>query len=288
MPNDLSTQPVWMYQSFNQKIILRRADFNLSPSWTVTTGSGTSRGAGGVPTYCPIIILDDSGTVLCEQYSQLLVQNNVSNDVGLRGKFHTGHLAHSFVAGWNRVQQIGSYAEGYDAGPSQPYNLYSPYRPNSPNFVAPKQPTDYLIDDQNNNGWYVGDTIGTLRGRLLLTGGFRRSTVGLSDTFRDNTPPFHYRESAFSPSVAGLFQLTPHVSLYGNFIQALEPGPSLHQTQKTPARCFRRPSAIRSRGERKRILVDGLERLPSIASARLTQPRIRPQTRLLSPRTAAR
>jgi iron complex outermembrane receptor protein len=236
-----------MYQSFNQKIILGRADLNPSPNWTVTTASGSSHGAGGVPTYCPIILLDNSGSVLCNQISQLVTPNNVSNDVGIRGKFHTGHFAHSFVAGWNRVQQTTNFAEGYDAGPSQPYNLYLPYRPSSPNFVAPKQPTDYQIDNQKNNGWYLGDTIATLRGRLLLTGGFRRATVESSDTFRDETPPFRYRGSAFSPSVAGLFQLTPHVSLYGNFIQALEPGAVAPPDTKNAGQVF--PPAISNQVE---------------------------------------
>ena len=247
MPNDLSTEPVWMYDSFNQKIILGRADFNLSPNWTVTTASGSSSGAGGVPTYCPIIILDNSGSVLCNQISQLETPNDVSNDVGIRGKFRTGHFAHSFVAGWNRVQQTTNFAEGYDAGPSQPYNLYSPYRPTSPNFVAPKQPTDYLIDNQNISGWYLGDTVGTLRGRLLLTGGFRRSTVGVSDTFRDDTPSFRYRGSAFSPSMASLLQLTPHVSLYGNFIQALQPGAIAPPDTKNAGQVF--PPAVSNQVE---------------------------------------
>jgi iron complex outermembrane receptor protein len=242
MPNDLSTEPVWMYDSFNQKIVLGRADFNLSPDWTATTASGASRGVGGAPTYCPIILLDNLGSVLCNQISQLVTPNNVSNDVGIRGKFRTGHFAHSFVAGWNRVQQTTNFAEGYDAGPSQPYNLYLPYRPTSPNFVTPKQPTDYQIDNQNISGWYLGDTIGTLRGRLLLTGGFRRSTVGVSDTFRDDTPPFRYRGSAFSPSVAGLVQLTPHASLYGNFIQALQPGAIAPPDTKNAGEVF--PPAI--------------------------------------------
>ena len=248
MPNDLSTEPVWMYASFNQKIILGRADFNLASNWTATMASGSSRGAGGAPTYCPIILLDNSGTVLCEQISEARIQENSSNDIGVRGKFSTGHLAHSFVAGWNRVQQTGSYAERYDAGPSQPYNLYTPYRPASPNFIPPpEQPTDYLIDVQSTRGWYLGDTIGTLRGRLLLTGGFRYSTVGLNDTFRDNTPPYLYSESALSPSAAGLFQLAAHVSLYGNFIQALEPGAIAPPDTKNAGQIF--PPAISNQVE---------------------------------------
>jgi iron complex outermembrane receptor protein len=247
MPNDLSTEPVWMYYSFNQKIILGRADFNLSPSWTVTTGSGYSHGSGGAPTYCPIILLDNSGSVLCNQISQLETPNNVSNDIGIRGKFRTGHFAHSFVAGWNRVHQTTNFAEGYDAGPSQPYNLYTPYRPAAPNFVAPDQPTDYQMDNQKIRGWYLGDTIDTLRGRLQLTGGLRRSTVGSSDTFRDDTPPFYYRGSAFSPSVAGLFQFTRHVSLYGNFIQALQPGAVAPLDTKNAGQVF--PPAISNQVE---------------------------------------
>jgi len=126
--------------------------------------------------------------------------------------------------------------------------LYTPYRPAYPNFIPPpEQPTDYLIDVQSTRGWYLGDTIGTLRGRLLLTGGFRYSTVGLNDTFRDNTPPYLYSESALSPSAAGLFQLAAHVSLYGNFIQALEPGAIAPPDTKNAGQIF--PPAISNQVE---------------------------------------
>src|SRR4051812_48067555 len=90
---------------------------------------------------------------------------------------------------------------------------------------------------------------------------------------------FRYKESAFSPSVAGLFQLTLHFSLYGNFIQALEPGAIAPPDTKNAGQVFRRPSAIRLRRERKRTLIHGLERLLSIALARLMQRRIRPPIR---------
>jgi iron complex outermembrane recepter protein len=85
--------------------------------------------------------------------------------------------------------------------------------------------TGFVIDDQSTKGWFLGDTLGVFRDRLLLTGGFRLVTQTIKDSVRDNSiPPDSYRESAVSPSVAGLFKLTSHVSLYGNFIQALEPG----------------------------------------------------------------
>ena len=46
-----------------------------------------------------------------------------------------------------------------------------------------------------------------------------------TEMFRGNRSPSNqFHQSAFTPSVAGLFKLTSTVSIYGNFIQALEPG----------------------------------------------------------------
>ncbi|WP_433984460.1 hypothetical protein RBB78_06210 [Tunturiibacter empetritectus] len=176
----------------------------------MSTGSGFSYSFGGVPAYCPVILLDYSGTLLCEQYSQVYTQENYSNDVGVRGKFRTGSLTHSVVAGWNRMQQTGSYQETNDLGPSQPYNLYTQYRPNARNIILPESPPIVLRDNHSTKGWYLGDTIGMVRDKLLVTGGFRRSTVRLQDNFLDNMPsPSLYLKSAFTHAAASLFQVTP-------------------------------------------------------------------------------
>ena len=225
MPSDLSTQPVWMSSSTNQKIVLGRADISLSSKWTLSTGSGFSDAFRGYPAYCPVYLLDYSGSVLCEQIDQSSKTDSYSNDVGIRGKFNTGAVSHTIVGGWSRVHQTNNFGYFHDFGPSQPYNLYLPFRPTSPNFVLPQPSTDFVIDDESTKGWYVGDTLGILRDRLLLTGGVRRVNQGIKDSVRDNTvPPDSYHESAFTPSVAGLFKLTSHVMIYSNFIQALEPG----------------------------------------------------------------
>ena len=225
MPTNLSTEPVWMDGSLYEKIILGRANIQLSPRWTLTSGSGFSHEKSANPAYCPVVILDYTGTTLCEQINQATRNDHYSNDVGIRGKFNTGSFSHSFVAGWNRIQQTSNFGPFHDFGPSQPYNLYLPYRPTAPNFILPELSTDFVIDDQSTKGWYLGDTLGVFRDRVMVTGGFRLVTQTIKDSVRDNSiPPDSYRESAVTPSVAGLFKLTSHVSLYGNFIQALEPG----------------------------------------------------------------
>jgi iron complex outermembrane recepter protein len=225
MPTNLSTQPVWMSASTSEEVILGRADVNLSPKWILTTGSGVSHSFASYPGYCPVLLLDYSGTVLCEQINQSLLQENHSTDVGVRGNVHTGVVSHSLLAGWNRVHDTAGYGDFNYYGPSQPYNLYMPYRPTSPNYEFPFVSNDYVQDDESTKGWYLGDTAGLLHDRLLLTGGFRRTTMNGQETFRDNiNPPGSFHQSAFTPSAAGLFKLSSRVSLYGNFIQALEPG----------------------------------------------------------------
>ncbi len=83
MPTNLSTQPVWMSASTSEEVILGRADVNLSPKWILTTGSGVSHSFVSYPGYCPVLLLDYSGTVLCEQINQSLLQENHSTDVGI-------------------------------------------------------------------------------------------------------------------------------------------------------------------------------------------------------------
>jgi iron complex outermembrane recepter protein len=223
MPTNLSTQPVWMDASTSEKVILGRADINLSQKWILTAGSGFSPSSTSVPGYCPVLLLDYAGTTLCEQRNQLSDQNNYSTDFGLRGKMHTGAVSHSLTTGWNRVHDMQNFGDFNDYGPSQPYNLYTSYRPTSPNYSFPAVSADYVVDDESTKGWYIGDTAGLLQDRLLLTGGFRRTTLSGKETFRD-TPPSRFHQSAFTPSAGALFKATSHLSLYGNFIQALEPG----------------------------------------------------------------
>ena len=225
MPTNLSTQPTWMSFSTAETLILGRADINLSPKWVITTGSGFSHSSVSYPGYCPAFLLDYSGTVLCEQFNQASVPENYSTDVGLRGKVHTGGVSHVLLGGWNRVHDTARYGDFNNYGPSQPYNLYTSYRPKSPNYSFPVVSLDNVVDDQSTKGWYLGDIAGLMNDRLLLTGGFRRTTMRGNETLRGNTSPSsQFHESAFTPSAAGLFKLNARVSIYGNFIQALEPG----------------------------------------------------------------
>jgi len=99
------------------------------------------------------------------------------------------------------------------------------YRPKSPNYFFPVISLDNVVDDESTKGWYWGDTAGLMHYRLLLTGGFRRTTMRGNETLRGNSSASsQFHESRFTPSAAGLFKLTSRVSIYGNFIQALEPG----------------------------------------------------------------
>jgi iron complex outermembrane receptor protein len=98
MPTNLSTQPAWVSASTSEEMILGRADLNLSPKWVVTTGSGFSHSFVSYPGYCPAFLLDDSGTVLCEQFNQASVPENYSTDSIVHsippGEKRVGHNAH--------------------------------------------------------------------------------------------------------------------------------------------------------------------------------------------------
>ncbi len=105
-------------------------------------------------------------------------------------------------------------------------NLYNPVFVARPAF------------DDSTGGWGKGfavldssiaiaDTLGFLDERLLLTAGVRRQSIGLkSFNFRTDALRSQYDKSAITPAIGLLVKPWDYMSLYGNYIEALERGPT--------------------------------------------------------------
>lgn len=72
----------------------------------------------------------------------------------------------------------------------------------------------------------IADAASIANGRVTLIAGVRRVTIGSTQRDPDGTVVSDYRESRFTPAVALLVKPVPRLTLYGNYIQALQRGPT--------------------------------------------------------------
>jgi iron complex outermembrane recepter protein len=142
-------------------------------------------------------------------------------DAGLRFHFDTFGIKHTLVTGVTSLnQEIGYfYALGSTAVPS---NLYAP---------TTLAPMDVPRGDMQRssqlrlNSQQIIDTMSLFNDRLLITGGFRRQTIGL-DNYDPTTglQQSSIDQQAITPLAGIVFKPLSNISVYGNFTSGLSNG----------------------------------------------------------------
>jgi len=153
------------------------------------------------------------GTI--SQYYQFL-----TGETGIRGLVDTGPIGHEFSVVGTMFQQM----TGIASVNGTPYttNFYNPTiiaQPAIPTGAANKTGT------MNLNSLALADTLTAADKRIQLTAGVRLQQVQAAN-FNPLTgvQTSSYDQSVWSPAVALVFKPWENVSVYGNFIQGLQPG----------------------------------------------------------------
>lgn len=160
-------------------------------------------------------------------------------DVGRAGGrliFGTGSLLHQVTLDGDFTHQRSGYF--FEVLNSIQTNIYNPVAlsPLTSHAVPLKNIQD--TTDTRNNSFAAADVVTAFAGKLVLIGGLRdqairAATLGANSRGAGNTNVFTpctdqcvYDKSGVSPSGAGLFHLTQRLSVYANYIQDLEEGPT--------------------------------------------------------------
>ncbi|WP_277183224.1 TonB-dependent siderophore receptor [Caballeronia sp. BR00000012568055] len=146
-----------------------------------------------------------------------------SVDAGLRFHFDTFGVKHTLVTGVTSLnQEIGYFYALGALSSAVPSNLYSPTP--LPAMTTPRG--DMQRSSQTRlNSQQVIDTMSFFDDRLLITGGFRRQTIGL-DNYNPTTgaQQSSLDQQAISPLAGIVFKPLSNVSVYGNFTSGLSNG----------------------------------------------------------------
>ncbi|WP_224784756.1 TonB-dependent receptor [Marinihelvus fidelis] len=172
---------------------------------------------------------DADGNLSAYRFDNVREDSIFSADAGLRAGFDTGSVGHSVVLSGSVIDSDSKNAYAFSSFVDTfASNLYNPVA------VAPPAPDFFVGGDMNsplttekvdNRSLALADTLAFLDGQLLVTVGLRHQDIE-TQSFDYNTGAFlsGYADDKVSPAGGIVWRLGDAWSLYGNYMESLQPG----------------------------------------------------------------
>ncbi len=179
---------------------------------------------------------DAQGDVQVEDLPYLYDYHNYVGRLGARLNVTTGPIHHDITVAGDYLQFMSGFFYEYD----DIYNT-NMYNPIALAPLDPRTPTIKSVPDTDlnrNSSVALADVATALHGKLIVIGGVRGQWIGEKEygsvsRGMDNTADFasctsdcSYNQGVASPSVAVMYHLPKGFSVYGNYIQDLQQGPT--------------------------------------------------------------
>ena len=217
---------------------LLRAEYALGRDWTAYAAYG----AVGYEDYVVRTLvrnLDAKGD-FNPRFNFLPFKNNNSAwNAGIRGRFETFGVTHQLSMETMRTKDVRRFSKNQRfSSLNITSNLYKPV------FVARPAFDDSIggwgkIAESLDSSIALADTLGFLDERLLLTAGVRRQSIESKFfNYRTGALNSQYEKSAITPAFGLLVKPWDFASLYGNYIEALEEGPTAPDTAVNAGEVF--------------------------------------------------
>ena len=224
--------PDWDDRTTHDQFVRGQVNVGLGGGWSLFGAASLSHTQERFVGLTPAVTgADGTATAFTfAQQGEIKWGDGYSFDAGVRGKLDTGPIRHSITA-------IGSYAFALprfndlaiDASFVPP--TFNIYQPRSQNGAAPVLTggRDYFpLSMSVTQGFVLSDELAFLDGRLLATVAIRYTDLKI-DSFNYAAPTApgdvgKYRSDNWSPAVALLFKVVPNVSIYANYLKAVEAG----------------------------------------------------------------
>lgn len=214
--------PKWTYWDSNQISGTTRAEFDLTPNWMVYGALGGSQyDFSSLQTSW--LLTNQQGDIASRPTRTKQYVKTLTGEIGVRGNFVTGALNHQPVLSvTNYFMESGFQSDRIGATFS---NIYSPQDVAKPGISlignVPKAVETRL------RSIALADTMSIWDNAVQLTLGVRHQEVIVDsfDAAGNRRIDRHYDESKLTPTVAVVIRPTEQLSLYGNYIEALNQGP---------------------------------------------------------------
>ncbi|MDE1178208.1 MAG: TonB-dependent receptor [Edaphobacter sp.] len=181
-------------------------------------------------------LIDAQGDVIAQDLTFTSdIHTNVAR-LGTRLSTNTGPIHHDITLAGDYLQIGSAYA--YEYGDTHDTNIYNPVAlaPLVTRIAGLKGVPDTGLNRLSSIA--LADVATALHGKLTVIGGLRGQWIGVKNygsiaRGANNTPDFipctdscSYNQGKASPSVAAMYHLPKGLSVYGNYIQDLQQGPT--------------------------------------------------------------
>jgi len=258
------TQP-WTWWKSNDVSTLLRVEYDVADNVTVYADAGgtrsdVSRLSDQTPT-----ILNAAGDTSAAVQNWRFQVNRMTFDTGVRAKFDTGPIKHTFALQGNYYTD--RFASANVAGTPVQSNIYNPVV-RAPQSIAPPS---YLpkVSDSTLSGAALIDTLSALEDRVALTVGLRYQQVESSNYTAAGAKSSSYDENAVTPLAGIVFKPWQHVSLYANYVEGLSKGDIAPATASNAGQVF---SPYKTKQQEVGVKVDAGSMLATLAAFRMTKP----------------
>lgn len=172
---------------------------------------------------------DGNGNTSFYRFDNVRKDNIATGEIGLRGKFATGPIKHAVVlsAATFSSESKNAFAFGDFFNPVAG-NLYNPVTialPTPTFFVGGSMASPLVTERVDTTSVALADTLTFADDRILLTLGARQQNIEQRN-YDNNTGALSasYDEDKLTPMAGIVFKLSSQVSLYGNYVEALNKG----------------------------------------------------------------
>lgn len=233
---DANPYPDWSYQDKDYVFGMARAEYDLTPFWSIggAFGAAETKRKSNSPWG---EIVNDAGDVSFTAFGLKEKNETRSGELNTRLRFDTGPIQHTAVlAATDYDSKVSAYNP--TSTWAEASNIYHPASLSEPGDLS----FDGSLLPQNDvklRSYAVADTLAMLDERVLLTLGLRHQKIDVT-SYVWNTGAWQssYERSANTPAVGLVVRPVDRLSLYANYVEALSQGAVAPETANNAGEVF--------------------------------------------------
>nr|WP_307722095.1 TonB-dependent siderophore receptor [Duganella callida] len=227
--SDKSWAQNWTHSNERDTFGTVRGEYDINQDSVAWAAFGTRSGDENNSLSEPTVTAVD-GSANAYRFDNTRHDNIRTGEIGVRTKLRTGSIGHSISATASSFWSESKNAYAFSTFGGLATNIYRPIDVAAPTpdfFVGGVLSDPHLTSKTILSSYALADTLSMLNDKLLLTVGARHQTIK-SDSYDYNTgvTQSHYDQSKVTPVAGVVYKPVKGVSLYANYIEALQQGPT--------------------------------------------------------------
>lgn len=234
----------WTHSNERDTFGTLRGEFDLAKDSVVWAALGARSGDESNILAAPTVS-NSNGAASMYRFDNERHDSVRTGEIGIRGKLRTGAIGHSLSATASTYWQESRNAYAFSDFAGFATNIFKPVDVASPvpdYFIGGVLSNPKLTSKTILSSYAVADMMSLMDDKLLITVGARHQTIK-SDSYDYNSGAgiSHYDQSKVTPVAGIVYRPVKAVSIYANYIEGLQQGPTASGNYTDPVTGATRP-----------------------------------------------